>query len=155
MIFTLNKRIGSMAIVLDEEKELTAFLPVDRLAMLAHGVDNLDGVCHFKFAFGGLDPKGKFHADKAREGVRINIARPPDPGSFDALFTDSKGNHRADYSLGDWITLSKDLLLKCAYQIEHWEKFMPDVEIIYGGAVLLKAVKGSVIDLDKQRVSDV
>jgi hypothetical protein len=147
MIFKLNKRIGSMAIVIDEEKEATAFLPVDRIAVMSHSLNSYSGLFTFAMGFGGVDANGKFHLDRLRgdQVANVTINRSGSEVWFDGKFKTAEGNHKMDHGVEFWAALSKEALLKSAYSV-CWGRYLKDVEISHDGQLLFKAIDGNPVE---------
>ena len=135
----LAKRIGTIAVVLDEAAGKTEMVDVDRIAIVSLVINGVTGVAQFALVFGGLDSLGRFHIDLARadEAALITVTRAGMSTEFDAIFLDANGNIRMDYPREWFLTLCGMLLPVAHKQI--WGVKYPTMEVTSDGQVLFSA----------------
>lgn len=138
----LSKRVGTMAVVIDEESEKTEFLSVDQVALVSFVINGLTGVAQFALVFGGVDSTGKFHIDpnRASEVAHITMTREGQPEAFDKLFCDDMGNPKTHYPQEFFDSLCADLLLPGAHK-QIWGAKYPDMEIKNAEKVIFTTAK--------------
>lgn len=134
----LTKRIGTMAIVIDEEAEKTEFLNSDHIAIVSFTVNVISGLANVALAFGGMDSTGKFHMDmnRSNEIASITINREQNPGNFDALFCEN-GQLKCHFPKEVFNSLIKDILVPVAYR-QVWGGKYPEMEVAHDGEIIFK-----------------
>ena len=140
MDMKLTKRVGTIAIVVDEAAGKTEMVEVDRIAIVSLVINGVTGVAQFALVFGGLDSLGRFHIDLARadEAALITVTRAGMSTQFDSIFLDEHANIRMDYPREWFLDLCRTLL-PAAHKPEIWGTKYPTMEVTSDGQVLFSA----------------
>lgn len=136
----LKQRIGTMAVVLDEDLRVAEMVDVDTIAVVGLLIN--DRNAQIVLGFGGFDSTGKFHRDWKRQvdDAPMVIDREKQPDLFASTFCDAHGNLTWDYGKRFLERLCETFLVSAAHRMI-WGAKYPDMEVTNGERVVFRTEK--------------